>query len=421
MTSLVDNSYVCVLAWNHLHVTIEGRVAPCCMYTGYTDEALKLYNIKTHTIEEALNSPGLKEMRKSMIENKPHGLCAVCNHRTENNIPSPRDYYNNLYFDKTVDLIGKTNEDGSIDIENFNPIYVDLRFSNLCNLKCRMCSVQASSAWYAETVEYNRLTNSGPVYYDKKFHNNGGSEKVKHLLNNVEAMYWAGGEPLILDEHYEILQHLIDTDRAKDVTLSYSTNLTVHKYKNKPIVDYWKHFKHVSAIGSMDGMGEVCNYIRTGNTWEKAQEVFSAFHDSGYTHIDVNPCITISILNLLHIPDFIKWCFENNWLPRDIDVMALNFVDYPLEMSIKYLPESVKLIAKERIQVLMDWLANNGNPRSVDPVSNIIKYLDSSNPTQVEIDEQLSTLKRRLDLYDITGNLDWKKSLPELANILSAY
>lgn len=421
MTDLSDNKYICALGWNHLHVTIEGRVAPCCMYTGYTDEALKLYNIKTHTIEQALNSPGLKEMRKSMIENKPHGLCAVCNHRTENNIYSARDRYNKLYLDKTVDLIDKTNPDGSIDIENFNPIYVDLRFSNLCNLKCRMCSLQASSAWYSETVEYNLLTGSGPTYYDKKFEINGGADKVKHLLNNVEAMYWAGGEPLILDEHYKILDYLIDTDRAKDITLSYNTNLTVHTYKNKSIIDYWKHFKHVSAIGSMDGMGEVCNYIRTGNTWEKAQEVFSALHDSGYAHIDVNPCITISILNILHVPEFIQWCFENNWFPRDIPEISLNYVDYPTEMNIKYLPDWAKSLAKERTLALMNWLVANQHPRSALEVSNIIKILDSDKLDQTEIDRELSKLKLRLDTYDITGKLNWKASLPEVNRILENY
>jgi organic radical activating enzyme len=391
------------------------------MYASYTSEASKLHNIKTHTIEQALNSPGLKEMRKSMIENKPHGLCAVCNHRTDNNIHSTRDYYNNLYLDRTVDLINKTNEDGSIDIENFNPIYVDLRFSNLCNLKCRMCSLQASSAWYNETVEYNFLTGGGPIYYDKKFENNGGAEKVQHLLNNVESMYWAGGEPLILDEHYKILDYLIDTDRAKDVSLSYNTNLTVYTYKNKPIIDYWKHFKHVSVIGSMDGMEDVCNYIRTGTTWKKAQEVFNIFNNSGYAHIDVNPCITLSILNILHVPEFIQWCFENNWFPRDIPEITLNFVDYPEEMSIKYLPDWAKLLAKERILTLMSWLVNNQHPRSAMPLSNIIKYLDSDHSSQSEIDIQLSKLKLRLDTYDITAKLDWKSSLPEVNQILRTY
>ena len=327
MTSLVDNPYVCALAWNHLHVTIEGRVAPCCVYTSYTDAASELYNLKTHSLDDAINSPGLKNMRRAMIKGIPHDLCSVCNYNLLNGIKSPRDKYNDEYLSKTIDLIEKTNLDGSIDIKNFNPIYVDLRVSNLCNIKCRMCSVQASSAWYAETVEFNRLTDAGVVYYDKKFENNDGISQVSHLLDNVEHMYWAGGEPLILDAHYKILQYLIDNNKASRISLVYSTNLTVSKYKGRSIIDYWRHFKHVFIAASVDGTDDVYNYIRTGASWDTAKTVFDEFKNSGYSHIVINPCFTVSMLNIQYMPALLHWCFENEWIPADNPEIAINFVE----------------------------------------------------------------------------------------------
>ena len=183
-----SNKHICALGWNHLHITIEGRVAPCCVYTSYTNEANKLYDIKTHTLEEAINSPGMREMRLAMMAGEPHALCSVCDYNLERGIRSMRDRFNDLYMHRTTDLIAKTGSDGSIKIDDFKPVYVDLRFSNLCNLRCRMCSIQASSSWYDETVEYNKIEKLGPVYYDNKFEKNGVADKVQHILDSVEEL-----------------------------------------------------------------------------------------------------------------------------------------------------------------------------------------------------------------------------------------
>jgi sulfatase maturation enzyme AslB (radical SAM superfamily) len=421
LTALSDNKHLCALAWNHLHVTIEGRVAPCCVYTSYTAESEKLYNLKTHSLHEAINSPGMKEMRKAMIDGKPHGLCSVCDYNLANGIRSPRDKFNDRYLQQTIELIEKTNSDGSIEIDNFNPVYVDFRFSNLCNLRCRMCSIQASSAWYNETVEYNKLTNGGPIYYDKKFENNKTSEQVNHLLANVEHMYWAGGEPLLLDEHYSILKHLIETDRAQHVSLVYNTNMTISKYKGTPVVEYWKHFKHVFVVGSIDGIEEVSDYIRTGSSWEKTKEVFEEFKNSGYDNIQVHPCLTVSMLNILYVPSLIKWCYENMWFDKNMAEIAINFVDYPPEMCIKYMPKNYIPIVNELFSELYEWLTDNGHPRSIQPIEAIMKYIDGSDCDEQEITSNLSALYNRLEVYDVTGKLDWKSSLPELAALLKEY
>jgi sulfatase maturation enzyme AslB (radical SAM superfamily) len=421
LINLHENKHICALAWNHLHVTIEGRVAPCCVYTSYTSESEKLYNLKTHTLSEAINSPGMKEMRKAMIEGKPHGLCSVCDYNLENGIRSPRDKFNERYMEQTINLIEKTNPDGSLDIENFNPIYVDFRFSNLCNLRCRMCSIQASSAWYNETVEYNKLTNGGPVYYDKKFENNNSSEQVIHLLDSVEHMYWAGGEPLLLDEHYSILKHLIDSGRAAQVSLVYNTNMTISKYKGTPVVEYWKHFKHVFVVGSIDGIEAVSDYIRTGSSWEKTKEVFESFKRSGYENIQVHPCLTVSMLNILYIPELVKWLYQNKWFDDDMAEIAINFVDYPPEMSIKYIPREHRETLSNMFLELYDWLRERGHPRSVDPLNTILKYVNGFNCSDDEIEKNVLSLIRRLDIYDITGKLNWRNSLPELEKILSGY
>lgn len=421
LSQLKNNQYICALGWNHLHVTIEGRVAPCCVYTAYTDVAATLYNLKTHTLAEAINSPGLNDMRRSMLEGKPHELCSVCNYNLSNGIRSPRDKYNEMYLEQTKHLIEKTNLDGSINVEDYKPIYVDLRVSNLCNIKCRMCSIQASSAWYNETVEFNKLTNAGPVYYDKKFENHDGISQVSYLLDNVEHMYWAGGEPLILDAHYKILQYLIDNNKAKNVSLVYSTNLTVSKYKGRSIIDYWKHFKHVFIVGSVDGLDNVYEYIRTGAEWETAKTVFNEFKNSGYKHIVINPCFTVSMLNILYITDLLKWCFENEWIPPDNPEVAINFVDYPPEMSIKYVPTDIKKLVNDKFNSLFNWLCERNNPRPIESISTILKYINGSETSQSLINDHLQKLHKRLDVYDITGNLNWKSSLPELSEILKNY
>jgi radical SAM protein with 4Fe4S-binding SPASM domain len=423
-----NNKRICSLAWTHLHVTTTGRVAPCGQYVNSKSPDIKLANIQDSSLDECINSSGMKYIRSMMLQNKPNEMCSLCEYKMQQGIESTKDRFNALYLEKTKFAIEATRADGHIDIDDYKPVFFDVRFGNLCNLRCRMCNWEASSAWFDETKEIGkqnlvtfdtiRLDDSSP-----KFVANGAYDKIEHLLQYAEKMYFAGGEPLLMEEHYRALQYLIDSGKSKDVELHYSTNYTISKYKGKLVADYWKEFKQVIVAGSVDGIEEVSDYIRTGSSWEKMKQVVSEMKPQGdeYNNITLSPCFSVSIMNIFHSPRFFKWCFENGWFEKNLSVIAINYVDYPPDLSIKYLPYAAKKTVEEEYVDLSRWLIENGHPLSAKVVNEIITYMNGGDITQADIDYRMSQAVNRMDVYDKTSHLNWKETLPELKHALLAY
>lgn len=426
-----NNKRLCALAWTHLHITTTGSVAPCGQYDLNATEAHQLLQIQDNTLEQCINSEGLKYIRSSMLKNEPNKMCSLCEYKMQHGIESTKDRYNELFLEKTKSVIEKTNADGSINIEDFKPVFLDVRFGNLCNLRCRICNLNASSAWFSETEKVAELQELSDVKFSHirtddsylKFKTNGAYEKIEYLLDYAERIYFAGGEPLIMEDHYKVLTYLIDSNKAKDVELHYSTNYTVSKYKNTPLADYWKHFKLVIVAGSVDGIEEVSDYIRTGSSWEKIKQVASELKPVGveYSNIILSPCFSVSIMNIFHAPRFFKWCFENGWFENNIKIMAINYVDYPPDLSIKILPVFAKTMVTESFKDLTEWLIANGHPDSAVVINEILTYMNAANPTKEEIYDKMLQAKCRLDTYDITSGLNWRLTLPELSNVFDRY
>jgi radical SAM protein with 4Fe4S-binding SPASM domain len=422
---LDNNKRICALAWTHLHITTTGKVAPCGQYALRDNPEFELKNIIDHSLEECINGPGMKYIRSSMLQDIPNELCSLCEYKMHKNIKSTKDRANEIYLEQTKEAMAKTNLDGSINMEDFKPVFLDVRFGNLCNLKCRMCSWDASSAWFSELMKIPKLDASqldlGEITVDaSKFINNGAYEKIKHLLIYSEKIYFAGGEPLLMEDHYRILTHLIETDRAKDIELHYSTNYTISKYKNTLLADYWKHFKQVIVAGSVDGIEEVSDYIRTGSTWEKIKQVVTELKPEGYEYrnISLSPCVTISLMNIFHMGRFFKWCFENNWLTQNQQIIAINYVEHPADLSIKRLPAGAKQQITTMLNELSDWLIETESPDSCPAINEIATFMNGYTATEEELKQSLIKAKRRLDVYDKSGDLDWKTTLPELAKIM---
>lgn len=411
-------TYKCAMPWSNLHITPEGRVAPCMQYTASSRLELELYNLKSHSLEEAINSPGMKEVRRSMMNEQPNDLCKVCDYRDSNNIHSTRQEINDKLLDR-VDFT-TTQEDGHISIEDFKPLILDVRFSNICNLKCRMCSHEYSSAWYDEAIEISKTDKtfvfSNVTKQDAKFHGSSSYDDIEPMLDYVETIYFAGGEPLITPDHYRVLDYLIKNGRASQVVLIYSTNLTVSSYKGKMVRDYWAEFNRVEVAASIDGMGDVGEYVRTNLIWNDAVRVYNELKptDDRYSNIMIYACITISLLNVYHMPEFIKWCLENGWIHKSATTYAINFVDYPFEMSVKALPVTARNEVVNKYHGLIDWMKDNDYMNGVEPVKDIIKYINNTNKTEEEISELNKQLIERLNIYDKSGGLNWRAVLPEL-------
>ena len=200
------------------------------------------------------NNNKFKDLRKQSQNKEPKG-CRKCYTAEENGYNSLRNRINNSSWGKNTFPNAKdlTLEDGSI--QNINIYDADFRFSNKCNMACVMCSPTWSSKWASELKVKTK--------YLQTFENN--SEFIKNNFSKVQIVNFAGGEPLIMDEHWQIL----DMIQGQPVKLIYSTNCSTTTYKNMDLIEYLKNWKgEVSLNCSIDSINDKAEYIRYGIKWK---------------------------------------------------------------------------------------------------------------------------------------------------------
>ena len=256
---LNDSKYFCTLPWTHLHAYPNGAAYPCCL----AKHEFPIGSMKENTMKELWNSADMKDIRKNMLNEKPSKQCTKCYEQEEHGWTSMRES-SNIRYGHHIDKVPLTKDDGTYD--DVNMIYWDIRFSNLCNLSCRSCGTWFSSNWYDDQVAlwgdpgHPKVTYAGTTKMD-------AYEQLIEYLPMVEQVYFAGGEPLIMEEHYKILQALIDTGKADSVRLLYNTNLTRLSYKKTNVLDIWPEFKDVAVGASLDAMGPRAELMRNGTKW----------------------------------------------------------------------------------------------------------------------------------------------------------
>ena len=245
------NNSICILPWIHQYFEIEGCYSACCF-------ALKHKFGKDLSPAEAFNSDEMKKLRLAMLSDKKPITCNICYDFEKNGINSHRKRMNSGYSDYTK-LYHTTKEDGSI---NTPPIYLDVRFGNLCNFTCRMCGSYASSSWIKEE-KYNGSETAR--HYDYWTSNDEFWKYIEDIKNHMRFLYFAGGEPFVQEGHYMLLDLLIKNGCSKNISLSYNTNLSYNGvFKGYDIEQLWKEFKKVELWPSIEGFEEKAEYGRKG-------------------------------------------------------------------------------------------------------------------------------------------------------------
>jgi len=248
--------------------------------------------------------------------------------------------------------VESTEEDGTV--EQLNMGYMDIRVSNICNFRCRTCGPELSSAWYEEHVKLYGYTPKDPkmmnIANNEKFWND-----VKLLLPTVEEVCWAGGEPIITEEHYNILDYWIEHG-MKDVRLRYTTNFSNLYYKKKSILEYWNSFNDVRIAASLDGMGKRGELIRAGTEWDVIEENRKQMiKECPDVYFEITP--TVSIMNVYHLPDFHK-----NWVERGLlepQNVRMNILTYPTEYRIHIIPQEERKIFVDKYTEHIKWIGDN--------------------------------------------------------------
>lgn len=355
-----DNNTFCIAPWMHLQVEPSGNVQLCCASNLGHQYGENMGNLSESTLEEIWNSDQYKKVRVAMMngERLPKH-CAPCYDRERSSINQTERQRFNREFTDSIPLVDITHEDGFLSQSNIK--YLDIRFNNLCNLKCRTCGPEWSSSWANESGKDSAL-----IYND-------AWKKLLPHLSQLQKVYFAGGEPLITSEHYDFLEYLIKINT--NVELLYTSNFTRLSLKERHVMDYWKHFSVVNAIASIDHYGEYASYVRTGSEYNTIVKNIQEIKSHGLSNVRPGVTTVYSIYNATRIGDFVIRLFEDgviesmnqivfnllvnpsNQMATIMPVSALNFAIDNTESAITWLKSRGE--NPEKLQKALEWLVNN--------------------------------------------------------------
>lgn len=329
---LQDSPTFCMAPWIHLHIMPDASVIPCCV-APYDDH---FGNAQQETLEEIWSSPKYCELRLKMLKGEKCATCQQCYELENSQILSKRLGINRR-FAQFFPIVEETQQNGSL--HKLDIKYFDVRFSNICNFKCRGCSPYLSSSWYED---YEKLY--GIKLDKKKLINctaNGTNDlwqKLATLIPSIKEAYFAGGEPLMMEEHYKTLQVLLAHGRH-DTVLAYNTNMSVLRYKNYDLIELWKQFRTVRVHISIDDLGSRGEYYRKGLNWNKLIKNLDTIKKK-VPHVYFDITSTINITNVYYLPELYLFFLQNGYI--NANGILLNMLLTPEEYSIQVLPVQFK-------------------------------------------------------------------------------
>jgi len=364
---LEDSKVFCMMPWTHLMISPSNEIRACCQASE------KIGDLNTQSLAESWNSQGMKRLRLSMLNEAYHPTCSKCYEVENVGGGTARKIINSSELSKFLPLVKNTNPDGSVD--DFKLRTMDFRFSNLCNLRCRTCNHNSSSKWYKDEKKLNPDYNKPVIMKAGRYELDVWEQILPHI-DSIESVYFAGGEPLLMDEHYWLLEELGKRNKF-DVKLFYNTNFTAVTQKKRHLFDYWKDFKRITICASLDATGARAEYLRKDTQWNKIVDNITLLKKT-LAHIDFKIQCTVSIINCLHVCDFHRESVEQGFIT--VDEFHTNLVLEPEYQRLDIAPESFKEKIKTKYLNHIHWLiANNANEQTINEFYKLIKFIDQNN------------------------------------------
>ena len=402
---LIDSNSFCMLPWMHLHAFPDGRAYPCC----FAFDKLHVGNVNEQSMEEVFNGDKMKQMRLNMLNNRKSRECTKCYDQEDSGFFSLR-LSSNKHFGHNINMVENTKPDGTAD---FIIKYWDIRFSNLCNMACRSCGTWFSSNWYED---HKKLTGSPPNHAKIMKAGRNSNDIWEQLLkqfDHVEQFYFAGGEPIIMEEHLRILKEL-DKRKMYHVRLIYNSNFSKSKFKGTDIFELWNKFDSVSIGASLDAEGPRAELMRKGTVWndivanrKRMMEVCP--------NVDFYISPTVGLSNALHVLDFHKSWVEKGFIkPQDFN---FNLLQYPLWQRMDLLPQEYKEQVTEKYKAHMEWL------RSQDHLTRATKGFESALDwmNKKDMSRHMPMFIEETRKYDKIRNENFTDVFPEWKELFKKY
>lgn len=351
----------------HIYGTAGGDLVPCC-------EAQETpLNNPGETALESWNNKNYKELRRALAEDERPERCSVCWHNEDSGIVSNRQQWEKDNWETFSDII-QVNDDYSVENK---PMWVELKVSNFCNLKCIMCSTHSSYKRVKDLDIISKYTKDG---YETRLLRPtdlfASLNEWPDLWNDVHTLQFTGGEPIINQEHYDLLEGIPESIRHK-IRLRYATNLSHIKFKNYDLVKIWKQFQHTNIKVSMDGIGDVYNYIRQDGDWDNVYANMMVLDSE--PSIDLAVGVTVQAHNAFHMPDFYQFWKDS---PINLKFITANILHTPKYLKPSVWPEEYRDAIIKRLKDAYEWFPEmerfitwiENNPYNAREYSKMRKY-----------------------------------------------
>ena len=333
----------CVLPWVSLEASPIGTVRPCCLADDeILDDQGNKFELSTANFADIQNSRHMRRLRQQFLDSEQPQTCRKCWSEERSGRTSKRMH--------TLDRLKHMGIGSEFTADAKPLMFLDLKLGNICNLKCRICGSWSSSQFAAEEIAilprdeqkkshaYTMLRagawpRDNPQFWDQ----------IDSVVDDIRYIEFTGGEPFMIDEHFAMLQGIVDRGIAHQVEIHYNTNGTQYPAQAEHI---WKHFKTVEIAFSIDDVGPRFEYQRSNAVWTQVCDNLDRFRDLKeiYSNIELQVCTTVNVFNVRYLGDIAQW-LENN--KESFTFVYWNIMHDAWYFSIACLPDSAKKAISE--------------------------------------------------------------------------
>ena len=342
----IPHDKFCVLPWVSIEASPIGTVRPCCLAADeIVDNDGNKFELSTANFADIQNSDHMRRLREQFLAGQKPQTCRKCWNEERGGRVSKRMH--------TLNRLKHSIQDTEWTADAKPLMFLDLKLGNICNLKCRICGSWSSSQFATE--EINQL----PREEQKSSHayqmlragawpreNQQFWQQIDSVLTDIRYIEFTGGEPFMIDEHFDMLQGIVDRGIAHQVEIHYNTNGTQWPDRGEAI---WKHFKTVEIAFSIDDIGERFEYQRSNANWQEVCANLDRFRDLKEYHknIVLQICTTVNVFNVRYLDQVAQWIDRNK---ESFIFVYWNMMHDAWYFSIATLPDTAKAAITEHLR-----------------------------------------------------------------------
>jgi MoaA/NifB/PqqE/SkfB family radical SAM enzyme len=391
----------CVLPWVSLETSPIGTVRPCCLAEHeLRDDAGEKFNLSTAEFTTIQNSKDMQMLREQFLAGDEPETCRKCWREERAGRTSKRMH--------TLDRLKHMLPDQAWTADAKPLMFLDLKLGNICNLKCRICGSWSSSQFATEELanlepgtdrkssfHYTMLKQGAwprenPVFW----------RELAAVADQIQYIEFTGGEPFMIEEHFELLRSLVSSGLAPNIEIHYNTNGTQWPQDAASI---WKYFKTVEIAFSIDDVGDRFEYQRTNARWAEVNENLSRFRElrNHFPNIQLQVCSTVNVFNVCYLEELSHWIEQQNF-----DYVYWNMMHEAYYFSISTLPDAAKRVIAQRLELAQV------NPTDTQEFARIRDFMLAAPSLDGNI------LRMKIADLDRKRGTDLRQVEPEFANII---